>query len=286
MLEAFIGNRGRVNIMPQDLGLLLNRMKVFDLEQPRFNGMPIFQTLKPGYYFTLNRRHEDGYEPEASGSRTSAWGTIFMMEHSGTHIDAISHQAYNLRLHGGLKVSPQTENMAGFCKYGADEIPAIVCRGVLLDVAASRGSEKLVPNEPITTSDLEKSVALANVKIQEGGAILVRTGYGAEWSSETEYSKAPGLDRDANLWIGKMRPRIVGIDNLSWDHPGFKDPETGNILFGHLHLIVEHGIYIIENMNLEELSKAKAYNFTFISSSIKIRGGTGAPVRPLALTAG
>jgi len=270
-------------MMPEKFDQLIARMRVFDLEQPRFNGMPVFPTLKPGYYFTLNRRHEDGYAPEASASRTSAWGTVFMMEHSGTHIDAISHQAYNLQLHGGLKVSPQTENMGGFSRYGADEIPPIVCEGVLLDIAASRGVEKLAPGEPITASDLEKTVSLRDVSIKEGGAILIRTGYGALWHNEAEYSLAPGLDKEANIWIGKKRPIVVGIDNLGWDHPGLKDPETGNIMFGHLHLIVQNGIYIIENMNLEELSKAQVYSFTFIAASIKIRGGTGAPVRPLAL---
>ena len=54
----------------------------------------------------------------------------------------------------------------------------------------------------------------------------------------------------------------------------------------HVHLLVESGIHIIENLNLEELARAAAYEFLFIALPLKMQGATGSPIRPIALVAG
>src|SRR4051812_18736950 len=99
--------------MPDGLADLLSRSKVYDLEQPRFAGMPIHPSHKPGYFYALHRRHKDTSNPEQHGPRTSASGMLTMMEHTGTHIDALCHQACGLMLHGGLPVEG-VETPAGF----------------------------------------------------------------------------------------------------------------------------------------------------------------------------
>lgn len=65
----------------------LRNAQVYDLEQPRFYGMPIHPAHKPGYFYALHRRHRDGYQPQRHGPRTGASGVLTMMEHSGTHIE-------------------------------------------------------------------------------------------------------------------------------------------------------------------------------------------------------
>jgi kynurenine formamidase len=75
----------------------------------------------------------------------------------------------------------------------------------------------------------------------------------------------------------------VGADNLAWDTLAERDPETGSTLFAHIHLLQRHGIYIMENMNLETLSSARVHVFAFIGIPLKFRGATGSPIRPLAL---
>jgi hypothetical protein len=61
--------------------------RVYDLEQPRFAGMPIHPSHAPGYFYALHRRHRDTYHPEQHGPRSGASGVMTMMEHSGTHIE-------------------------------------------------------------------------------------------------------------------------------------------------------------------------------------------------------
>jgi hypothetical protein len=61
----------------------------------------------------------------------------------------------------------------------------------------------------------------------------------------------------------------LAADNLAWDTIGERDPDTGSTLFAHVHLLQRSGIYIMENMNLEALSAAKAYVFAFIGIPLK-----------------
>src|SRR5262245_50084339 len=117
--------------MSNNLIGLATQARVFDLEQPRHPKMPIHPSHKPGYHYYLHRRHADNYFPERDGPRSSASGTINMMEHTGTHIDAHSHQADSLTLCGGIQVTQAIETPVGFTRGGVEEIAPIVARGVL-----------------------------------------------------------------------------------------------------------------------------------------------------------
>src|SRR5216117_1476553 len=106
--------------------------QVFDLEQPRFAGMPIHPAHKPGYFYALHRRHRDTYRPKKHGPRSGASGVLTMMEHSGTHIDALCHQACDLTLYGGVPAD-QAETTTGFRQLGIEHVPPLLGPGVLLD---------------------------------------------------------------------------------------------------------------------------------------------------------
>src|SRR5579883_2298225 len=99
--------------MSPSLAERLRAARVYDLEQPRFAGMPIHPSHRPGYFYALHRRHRDTYHPESDGPRSGASGVLTMMEHSGTHIDALCHQACALTLFGGIP-SDEAETPAGF----------------------------------------------------------------------------------------------------------------------------------------------------------------------------
>src|SRR5882672_9251783 len=105
--------------MASSLADLLPSARVYDLEQPRFRGMPIHPSHLPGYFYALHRRHRDTYRPTEQGPRSSASGVLTMMEHSGTHLDALCHQASELQLFGGVEVDG-TETPAGFARLGIE----------------------------------------------------------------------------------------------------------------------------------------------------------------------
>jgi kynurenine formamidase len=78
----------------------------------------------------------------------------------------------------------------------------------------------------------------------------------------------------------------VGADNVAWDAPGLKDPELGCLMAGHLILLARRGIYIIENLALDELAASGRYEFELLCTPLKLVGATGSPVRPLAIVSG
>lgn len=257
----------------------LAHAQVYDLEQPRYFGAPTFPAHMPGFVYTLHRHHEQ----VPDGPRTSASGTIYMVEHSGTHIDALSHQAENLHLHGGLEITPRVQTASGFTQLGVETIAPIVSRGVLLDVAGYRGVGWIEADQPITREDLEAVARQQGVTIQEKDVVLVRTGNGARWKDPAPYLACGGVCGDASQWLAERQVSAVGADNVAWDTPGLVDPDLHITLPGHLILLVRHGIYIIENLFLEDLARDKRYEFLFICLPLKMRGATGSPVRPVAV---
>ncbi|HXQ28108.1 MAG TPA: cyclase family protein [Gemmatimonadales bacterium] len=257
--------------------------RVYDLEQPRTAGMPIHPAHRPGYLYHLHRRHRDGYDPGHEGPRSGASGTLVMMEHTGTHIDALSHQACDLTLYGGIEVTPQVETSRGFTAHGIETMAPIVTRGVLLDVCAVRGQHPLPPHYRITAADLDAAATLAGVTVRPRDALLVRTGYGTLWHDEARYLAAAGVGRDGSLWAADHEVACVGCDNMTWDEIEERDPESGATLFAHLHLLARCGIPIIENLALEELSGDRCFEFLFVCLPLKFVGATGSPVRPVAI---
>ena len=121
----------------QALPYIDQQVRMFDLEQPRFAGMPIHPAHQPGYSYFLYRRHSDNYRPEELGVRNSASGVIVCMEHSGTHIDAICHQSDAQRLYGG-SLAVDVCNQKGFTEHAIEEVQPMFAPGVLLDAAAAK----------------------------------------------------------------------------------------------------------------------------------------------------
>jgi kynurenine formamidase len=268
--------------MSASLAEQLQAARVYDLEQPRFAGMPIYPTHRPGYFYALYRRHRDNYQPEQHGPRTGSSGILTMMEHSGTHIDALCHQACGLKMFGDVPVEA-VESPTGYSRLGIETVPPLLCRGVLLDVAGWQGVARLPRKHGITADQLQGCATAEGVEVRAGDVLLVRSGFGALWHDEAEYLQAAGVTKSGTLWAAERAVAAVGMDNMSWDVLDERDPETGATLFGHLYLLPQKGIYIMENLNLEELARDRCYTFAFIGIPLKFQGATGSPLRPVAL---
>lgn len=259
---------------------LATSTRVIDLEQPRFPGMPMFPANAPNYSFMLHRRHERGLE-----TRTSAAGMILAADHAGTHIDAFCHQAEDMCMHGGVPVTAKNQQPSGMTDMTAETIPPMVRRGVLLDVVAHRSVDRLPAKTLVSAAELQEVALAQGTEIREGDILLIRTGWGAAWN-DSDYITGAGMDRSAAHWAASLKVFAVGADNMSWDLPGYVDEELGHSLPCHTILLVRAGIYLFENLNLEELGKSGVHEFVFVSLPLKLVGATGAPTRPVALISG
>jgi kynurenine formamidase len=266
------------------IGDLARAPRVFDLEQPRTDAMPIHPSHRPGYNYVLHRRHQDAFGQD--GRRSSASGMIVCMEHTGTHIDALSHQADQLTLCGGIPVDAEVQTARGFTRHGVEQIAPIVAPGVLLDLPAHFGVDALAAGYAVTAAELEACCARQGITIEPGDVALVYTGNEREWGDPERYLAGPGMAGDASRWLADRGVVAVGADNMAWDVIGLRDPELGCTLPGHLLLLAQRGIYIIENLRLGALAAAQAHRFLFICTPLKFVGATGSPVRPIAIVSG
>jgi kynurenine formamidase len=257
---------------------VLGRTTVVDLEQPRFPGMPMFPANAPNYTFMLHRRHEEGLE-----SRTSAAGMFLAADHAGTHVDAFCHQAEGMTMFGGDKVGAHNQGPGGMSVMSAETLPMFVRRGVLIDLVKFHG-KRLDANSLTEGDELQEVADAQGVDVREGDVLLIRTGWGASWR-EPDYMTGGGMARSAALWAAERKVFAVGADNMSWDLPGYVDATLGHSLPCHTILLVRSGIYIFENLLLDDLAATGAHEFAFVSSPLKIVGATGSPTRPIALVA-
>jgi len=199
--------------------------------------------------------------------------------HQGTHIDAFVHVQANGQIYGGLDVRDVFDDF-GWREHGAETIQPIVTTGRLLDVARELGTDPLPDGFEITADHLER--CLSKVPIKQGDAVLIRTGkFAADYQGDGAryYSSAPGLGTDAAIWLCERGMSVLGTDTSATEPTPLRDP-THTV---HRALLVERGIHLIEIMNLDELAASRATSFMLICLPLKIRGGTGSWVRPIAI---
>jgi kynurenine formamidase len=230
----------------------------------------------------LHRRHGDLIRPDGGSAASEL---LVLGGHTGTHLDGLAHVSQDGRLHGGHEAAA-VQSDRGFDELGIDTVAPIMCRGVLLDVAAVRGVELLPPAAEVTVDDLEAAVTLAGTTLEPGDALLIRTGWAAHWSNVSAFlgqvAGAPGPGPAAAKWLAAHRPRVVGAETVAFERV---PAGVGHrVLPVHSILLVEHGIHILEALDLSSLAAARGYVSLFICLPLRIRGATGSPVRPIAVT--
>lgn len=264
---------------PMPLWETLAGARIFDLAHTLSSAAPA-PAHHPGFRMALMRRHGDHQGDESS----SAHELIALGGHSGTHVDALCHIAHGGRLHGGLDAA-EAQRGGRFQRLGLETLPPFVGRGVLLDIARLHGVDVLAPGHIITSEELDAAASAQGVDVRAGDAVLIRTGWAALWSSPDKFlgtrTGTPGPDASAARWLADRRIGLAGAETLGFEHipVGAERPPRR----AHAILIVEHGIPIVEALDLTALAAASAWEFLFVLAPLKIAGATGGPVRPLAL---
>jgi kynurenine formamidase len=252
---------------------LLRSARVYDLSQPYFTGMP-HHPAHPPFLYSLSKKHGDFVSPSGASSAAEA---ITLGGHVGTHIDALCHFSCGGKLHGGIDAESVQSYAAGFQRLSVDTIAPILRRGVLLDIA---GSEPLPAGFTVTPGHLDRAAAEANVEVGEGDVVLLRTGWARFFRDPALFLRqvqGPGPGIDGARWLSSRRIFAAGADTIAFERVPDVDMPV------HDHLLVESGIHIIECLNLEELARDRVHEFVFVAAPLKIEGGTGAPLRPLAI---
>src|SRR5215470_1178946 len=199
----------------------------------------------------------------------------------GTQFDGFAHQTIGPSMYNCFKVD-EAATRNGFEKLGVENVGALFTRGVLIDVAGLKGREILDDNYEITAQDLEQALARQNLKLEKGDAAIIHTGWSKLWGKDNaRYARGcPGIGVNAAEWLVAKDPMLVGADNISVEVNPNPDPQVS--LPVHQIMLVVNGIHLLENLKLDELVAKRVYEFAFIMQPLKIQGGTGSTVAPIA----
>jgi kynurenine formamidase len=281
-------------------GLLhtLKSARLIDLSHSWEISSPI-ASVNPPYSFALSATH--GNTRGSFGDDGQLSFTAEVQHWSGQHgapsIDAIGHIGRDGKLFGGVNAEAATSNPDGIGASGVgaqlaiDQFPEdlLINRGILLDVARMvQGDSSPLPADfEITGAHLAQTAKRQGIQLRKGDTVFVRTGWGPYFKTNPalyagQSSPGPGVD-GANFLI-RQGARVVGDDTLTFEKrpPIVTEPQF-QVFPVHMRLIADSGIYIIENLNLEELAQARAYEFAVVVPPLKVKGGTGSALRIFAL---
>ena len=242
--------------------------------------------FNPPFTLGLHTGHKATAGVIPGGIAFAADMMFFSGQHGAPTIDSLSHISNNGKLYGGADAAA-SESPDGMTAQGIENYPSakLVNRGILLDVARHKGVAALEPGYEITAADLEATAAAARVEVRAGDSVLIRTGFGQYYNGDrAKYmGPRPGPGEDASKWLAGKKVFLTGSDQLTFE----VFPEKGSIFPGHRILIADHGIYLVENLNLEELGQALAergsHEFVLVLNPLRIKGATASPLNAFAL---
>ncbi len=273
--------RGAANHMKPGTVLRAARLirtgQVFELGRRLEASMPL-QTTR-----TFEMHTKRTAPPQGSNRRGSNEEVVLAeIGQVGTQFDGFAHQTFGDSLYNCFKLDDiATRN--GFTKLGVENVGALVTRGVLIDVAALKGVQMLPDTYEVTVADLQSALKRQQLTLEPGDAIILHTGWGLLWGKDNgRYMKAnPGISTAAAEWLVKQDPILVGADTAPINVTPNPDPQISNPV--HQIMLVFYGIHLLENLRLDELAAARAYEFALIVQPLKLVGGTGSTVAPVAL---
>ena len=273
--------RGAANLQSAESVLAAARLirdgKTYELGKVLDGTIP----MSPGRTFALNVQRTSG--PNGRNQQGGNEETFFTeLGQMGTQFDGLAHQQLGPYLYNCVEAE-KVARRGGFTRLGVEKAGSFFARGVLLDIAALKGVDMLPDDYMITVADIEAAMARQNVEVRKGDAVLIRTGWGRLWTVDNaRFIKGePGIGLEAAEFLVKRNVMIVGSDNWAVEVRPY--PDRGLFLPVHGYLLNVNGIYLVENLDLEALARDNANEFAFIVAPLKLRGGTGSSVAPIAV---
>ncbi len=229
--------------------------EIIDLSQEIFTGMPVFPG-HPEVSITVHSSHEEREGMTDQDVVSPAVNRLAFGEHTGTHVDALNHMARPYR------------------DQSVDTLPLTLfyTEAICLDLS-HKGLREL-----IETADLARALSVTGHEIRPGDTVLLYTDHYRNAYGTPDWRNGPGVSAGAARWLGQQGIAAFGVETMS---PGVLDVSNKEV---H-HICGELGFTHYENLiNLHQLIGRG--RFRFIGLPLKIRGGTGSPVRAIAVFEG
>lgn len=226
--------------------------EIIDLSQEIFSGMPVYKGL-PEVKMSVHNSHEEWEGITDSDTITPSVYKLELGEHTGTHVDALNHMAREYK------------------EKSIDTMPLSMfyTEGICLDFS-HKGLKELI--EPF---EIEEACHKEGFTLKKRDTVLLYTNHYRKNYGKKDWGNGPGITSNAARWLGEQGIAAFGVETMSPGVPGISNKEVhricGELGFTHyenminLHLLIGRG------------------RFRFIGLPLKIRGGTGSPVRAIAV---
>lgn len=226
--------------------------EIIDLSQEIFTGMPVFSGM-PEVEIIVHASHEQWDGISGSDVVSPAVNRLNFGEHTGTHVDALNHMGRQYR---GQSIDTMP-------------LTTFYTEGLCLDFSR-KGLRELIEPE-----DLEEAASTAGLEVGPGDTILLYTDHYRRAFGTENWLRGPGLSADAARWLGERRIAAFGVETAA--------PGVIHVSNKEVHRVCGRlGFTHYENLvNLYQV--AGRGRFRFIGLPLKIRGGTGSPVRAIAV---
>src|SRR6202795_2878178 len=243
---------------------IVKQGRVYDVSHEIFMGAPYMAPNQTPFLMSIWGSWRDTIKRRRKMGATNDAGTnlerIEMTAHVGTHIDALGHFSKGDMLYNGNCAADVVTDW-GLDRLGIENAPPMITRGVLFDVG---GASHLSPGQTVTLDDLKRAADAGGFAVEPGDIALIRTGWGQCFGVDNaRYLEGePGIDVPASKWLVDQGIVAIGADNMAVEV--LPNPDKSLMMPVHQFALAEWGVYLIENLALEELAVARIYAACFI----------------------
>ena len=237
----------------------------------------------PRYYkLTITQSSDGTGSPLGSNQATANDDLMVSWMGIGSQLDGLGHlgseHVYYNNLHASDFVTP-----TGLTKLSTHEIPPIVTRGVLLDMARHFGVERMQAGQAFNSAEIKAAAQAQGVRIEVGDVVLFNTGWQAlaDTDPDTFMSGLPGIGEDGAHYLAELGVVAVGADTWGLEVVPAEDPQKAFPV--HVDLLKNHGVYILENMATAELAADEGWEFLFVLGQPRFVGTVQVVINPIAI---
>ncbi|NIW23354.1 MAG: hypothetical protein GWN29_01660 [Gammaproteobacteria bacterium] len=268
---------------------------LYEESMPQYTSRPYYLNVVPA-------------APQTNEGRNLVHGDYFTgyIGQMGTQFDALSHQGRTMRMPDG-SIEPVFYNgfteqdltgtnrgRGGVENLGVEHMKPFITRGILIDIAGFKGVDTLGPRYEVTLDDVRGALerqGMSEDTIEQGDAVMLHYGWSVHWTNPSRYNDSrfgvgdnegsPGIGPEVARWLASRRVSMVGADSCCVQIM----PPTSTNIDDNVHhiLFLEEGIGLLENMELKDVARDEVYEFLFLNLTLRIKGATGSPVRPIAV---
>ncbi|MFP6805845.1 MAG: cyclase family protein [Pseudomonadales bacterium] len=235
------------------------------------------QIVSPGQHNGRKLINEFGWDVSYNDDLAQLWfGT-------GPQLDGLGHMGESGSYYNCNK-AVDFVNISGLKKLGTHQVPPMIGRGVLIDMAKHFGVTVMKAGQGISSQDIRAAAKAQHTTIRQGDVVLFHTGWtDAMLTTEPDIWVAtePGLTNEAAKYLATLNPMAVGAD--TWGVEAVPPIEGDKVFYGHVELLKNNGIYILETMNTGRLAKEEVYEFMFVLGQARIKGTVQMIINPVAM---